>query len=371
MKRTRRPAVTLTEALMAIFIMAIGLIALLALFPVGAIDMARAIRHDRTAHLAANADNITRLVWKSAWMDRTTDTLFEETYAPTGVYAREPYLRAFDNPWSADPAFGPPWSITPPAFQQYEIPHSSIGASWPVYVDPIGWWGHSGVQRCWVAGMQPALTNAQATTQTGVARRDIATLPMNTPAARIKLLSLTDDIGFSRTGGGRDAGTGQVERGNKYNFALLLQRQQQSMRHECNAHIIVYQDRPVTDLPPVEYSFPSLQMLDNVTSTVRIDYNSPGATPTAGTRPPIKRGGWVMLAATPVMAVDGRPTAFPLCSFHRVVMLEESGSILNLVLERTIGPHFDGGYAARVFILDGVVDVYDRGTVSLTAPPAP
>src|SRR5713101_4656546 len=50
-----RTGATLTEVLVAIFVMAIGLLALLTLFPLGALSMAQAIKDDRTAHSAKNA----------------------------------------------------------------------------------------------------------------------------------------------------------------------------------------------------------------------------------------------------------------------------------------------------------------------------
>src|SRR5260370_9615034 len=53
-----RTAATLTEVLVAIFVMAIGLLALLTLFPLGALSMAQAIKDDRTAHSAKNAYSI-------------------------------------------------------------------------------------------------------------------------------------------------------------------------------------------------------------------------------------------------------------------------------------------------------------------------
>src|SRR6266478_2561766 len=49
----RRPATTLVEVLVAIFVMGIGLLALLTLFPLGALSMAQAIKDDR-AGLAAD-----------------------------------------------------------------------------------------------------------------------------------------------------------------------------------------------------------------------------------------------------------------------------------------------------------------------------
>src|SRR5437763_12971326 len=50
-----RPAVTLTEVLVAIFVMGIGLLALLVLFPLGALSMAQALKDDRASQAAAQA----------------------------------------------------------------------------------------------------------------------------------------------------------------------------------------------------------------------------------------------------------------------------------------------------------------------------
>ncbi len=55
---TRRPAVTLIEVLVAMFIMAIGMLALLTLFPLGAVSMAQALKDDRCASTATMAENV-------------------------------------------------------------------------------------------------------------------------------------------------------------------------------------------------------------------------------------------------------------------------------------------------------------------------
>ncbi len=54
----RRPGVTLIEVLAAIFITGVGLMALLTLFPLGALSMAQAVKDDRTGHAHANAQAI-------------------------------------------------------------------------------------------------------------------------------------------------------------------------------------------------------------------------------------------------------------------------------------------------------------------------
>src|SRR5579859_4703339 len=55
---TRRPAVTLIEVLVSMFIMAIGMMALLVLFPLGAISMGQALKDDRCATTAIMAENV-------------------------------------------------------------------------------------------------------------------------------------------------------------------------------------------------------------------------------------------------------------------------------------------------------------------------
>jgi Tfp pilus assembly protein PilV len=55
---TRRPAVTLIEVLVSMFIMAIGMLALLVLFPLGAISMGQALKDDRCASTASMAENV-------------------------------------------------------------------------------------------------------------------------------------------------------------------------------------------------------------------------------------------------------------------------------------------------------------------------
>ena len=63
--RTRRPGITLLEVLIAIFVMGIGMLALLTLFPLGALSMAQALRDDRLAHGGRNAAALawTHQVW--------------------------------------------------------------------------------------------------------------------------------------------------------------------------------------------------------------------------------------------------------------------------------------------------------------------
>lgn len=69
--RTTQAGIALVEVLIAIFIMGIGLLALLTLFPLGAIEMAQAIPDDRTA--AAAGDAVAFAEAGKELISRTTD----------------------------------------------------------------------------------------------------------------------------------------------------------------------------------------------------------------------------------------------------------------------------------------------------------
>jgi hypothetical protein len=85
---------TLTEVLVAIFVMAIGLLALLALFPLGALSMAQAIKDDRTAAIAADATALSALGENllSHTADFVEDSLSKGLVNPeTAAHLREEY----------------------------------------------------------------------------------------------------------------------------------------------------------------------------------------------------------------------------------------------------------------------------------------
>jgi hypothetical protein len=88
-----RAGVTLTEVLVAIFVCGLGLMALMTLFPLGAMNMAQAIKDDRCGHAAANATAVLRSVWRvsleSGQMDQTLENQLKTSPAvfidPLGV----------------------------------------------------------------------------------------------------------------------------------------------------------------------------------------------------------------------------------------------------------------------------------------------
>ncbi|MBV9122885.1 MAG: prepilin-type N-terminal cleavage/methylation domain-containing protein, partial [Planctomycetes bacterium] len=167
----QRSGQTLVEVLVAIFIMSIGLMALLSLFPLGAINMAQSIKDERTAHIAANADAF------ADFMGIRTDTNV---------------INAFQNP--------------PSPYQQ----PSTSGPSYPVYVDP--------------AGAQLLVNRVgQNTCINRVTLSFINT--SNVPRQIPRWFSLLDDMAFDENGMA-DTSSGTILRPGDYTWAYLLRELQ-------------------------------------------------------------------------------------------------------------------------------------------------
>ena len=119
----RRSAATLVEVLVAIFVTAIGLLALLALFPLGALTMAQAIKDDRTAHAAGNA----------AAVGESLPQWGASGFATVGVRS---------DPLIYDPTM-PPFDPNVPGSGRNQIPNNDLrGYISPVtgrsIIDPVG-----------------------------------------------------------------------------------------------------------------------------------------------------------------------------------------------------------------------------------------
>src|SRR5688572_653010 len=90
----QRPGLSLSEVLIAIFVIAIGLMGVLSLFPLGAVRMAQAIKDDRTAIHNLNVGANMRWMWK------------EDGFTTTGAQKRM-YERNRTNPQPGAPPVQP------------------------------------------------------------------------------------------------------------------------------------------------------------------------------------------------------------------------------------------------------------------------
>lgn len=232
--RHRRPGTSLMEVLIAIFIMALGLMALLTLFPLGLLTMAAAIKDDQCARAAANADGTARFFWKGIWED-----------VPPGGIANTSNPNLNNMP-QLDAA-----GIT-----------ALLDTHGRVFIDPYGMIGNpSGTaQQLLVGGNRyppnPVQPQGPPAMQVGTPRSSVGVRTGTNTAFVLgtegypysvtrRFCTLLDDIYFDRQGQ-PDANNlslispGSVRRDGRYNFAWLLTRQPGQPRYEANLKVVVY-----------------------------------------------------------------------------------------------------------------------------------
>lgn len=343
-----RRAVTLTEVLIAMFVMAIGMLGLLALFPLGAMHMAQAVKDERTAQLADICEGHARILWRNAYLNTNGSLNPDAT-----VYASAAELAAMDNPNAGFPAGAAHPFPNPPLAP---VPPSSSAPSYPVYIDPLGFSnrGATDPSRWWVGGESAGFPRV-------LPRRSVqATLNAN-PAvqrrAQIKLCTLLDDMSYTNQGLAADASQPQVNRGSKYTAAFLLQRPKNNVRHEVNLTIVTYQNRPLADstLPEI-----GMSAFSNVfPGSTSVSFSRAGL----GTVAPVKKGGWILLTG---VASNTTGSNQNYADFYRVTGIADGVNntwaleVTPPIRQRTAGAF----YFTSVCILDGVVEVFDRGTLT-------
>jgi hypothetical protein len=363
---SRRRGVTLAEVLIATGILAIGLTAILALFPIGAVNMARAINQNRSAQHGANSDSVFRFIWKQTWLDSSSRNFYSDSQAAFNA-SGEPMLDALE----VHPLYlqsSQPPIVPPPPF----IPRDSSQAGFPVLVDPIGW-NTQGVNQAFIAGDQrlPRRVTLRA------AELD----PMRTRTI-VRLTTLLDDMTFDSNTGEPATATGQLERGGRYNVAWLIQRPKHNVPTEVNVTVLVYAGRSPTDTPSQELVYDAAIFgYDPRFSAVmpkQIVINNGGPD-----KPPVKTGGWIAFT-TRVQPPFGVP--YPSLDFYRVTGTTEDPATPGFLLvdietaarvydvnplpaprlpEWTPnGPTGQPTLNGRVIVFDNLVEVFDRGTTS-------
>jgi prepilin-type N-terminal cleavage/methylation domain-containing protein len=254
---TRRPGVTLMEVLIAMFIMAIGMLALLVLFPVGAVSMAQALKDDRCAYASTVSEN-TAIVSNIRYGDLTVTTQLNAALA------------------------------------------ASLTGLGMVYVDPYGF--HYGLNALPLGGplIVPPIQR--------VSPSFITTIPPTAPPVLPTQLcdrwfSLPDDIGYNLSGYPDPPFVGGIDRGRRYSFAYLLRKQLSLqatptlLANATNAtqipvqlYAVVYSGRPIFSLAttPGEYYLPLVAPITPATAVF------PNSVTLLGTGlQGLKRGGWV------------------------------------------------------------------------------
>lgn len=311
MTLTRRPGVTLTEVLVAIFITGIGLMSLIVLFPLGALNMAQAIKDQRSADASRIAESL---------------------------------ARAFDfrNDVNAFQAFGTPGTAP------------TTGPSYIAYIDPQGCKITGGTPGAWtkvggVSGVNRVYPSALATgsgTATGIDFTNAQIIQRWT--------TLQDEFTFEVDGApettprfATPVGTGTVARSSRYSWAWMLQQTRASTTNPTpsgvNLTVVVYDRRPLVpgSSTPLEEEIPCTARFNAGSNVVNLSWS--------GTKPQLKRGSWI-LDATTTPQINGY--------WYRVVAVTPTSSN-SAEVELHMNARAAGNGPA--IVMDSVVEVFDKG----------
>jgi hypothetical protein len=303
-----RQAATLLEVLVAIFIMGIGLLAILTLFPLGALTMARALQDDRCAHSAANS------------------------------YA----FATAKRPWE---------SMTPGTNPLLSNGSGDLNKpSDPVYIDAFGQNLSPGSNVGGASGVIPRRTVTYANTTQNI----------------LKWFANLDDMLFDTDGLPRrfPAGSGPFEREVRYTFAYMCRRPKASDADFVELTIVVYNRRPMTLTPGLtldEERFPT----DSGANPARqVTYNPNSGTVTikySGSPPAVRPGDWILDDTL----ADPTNTKYQHAFFNRVVSVTDlSSNQVELELQSPIrGFPAPAGTLPSLVVLDGVAEVFEKGLV--------
>jgi prepilin-type N-terminal cleavage/methylation domain-containing protein len=340
MRLRHRPGVTLLEVLIAIFIMAIGMLALLTLFPIGALEMARALRNQRATDSSVLAESVAMME------DIRHDPIVVTPIAtdPTG------WTDAFVNPFGTplDPSIPGPSNgvFVDPYLSQFD-PTSTIGAL--------------------------SLAGPPVTTVTpGMRRRSISLtnwagrppLTKLSGAECDRWCSLLDDLLFNSDATPNT--TLGIERGGKWTWSWLLRRPNAYTDSTVEMSIVVYHSRDVksgtvsgeTVYPGVGPAVAPLTVAvagTAGTNAVKIDYSATGVPPN------VRLGRWVM-DVSPNNATDALNPTAPAHNgavpgyFYRIVNYADLGSN-TMLLEFETNLKQD---VTAIVVMDDVEEVFDK-----------
>ncbi|MBX9622196.1 MAG: prepilin-type N-terminal cleavage/methylation domain-containing protein [Gemmataceae bacterium] len=310
----RRPGLSLTEVLVALFIMGIGAISILTLFPLGALNMASALKDDRTSQAALQADSLLRSYWAS-----------DVVGSPTNP---DPFVNAFTDPdasGTADAQAGEP--------------------SFPVVLDPMGFVARSGPAQTWVTGLPASLLprrNLRMVENAGAAKNNLA----------LRTCSLLDGMGFDPARGGDpyNPDSGVVDREYRYNWLWVIQLPRVGDSNTATLTVVVFDKRTHLFVPNLAEA--------GLTATFTPGQSAVTVPTTQGVI--LAKGGWVM-DGTILPASPGPLTRH--AQFYRIVSAtDDAAGNTVLELDRPVRrlDGTTGQYTGTLVVLAGVSEVFER-----------
>ncbi len=326
---THRSGMTTLETLMAIFVFAVGAIAVMGMFPLSVVTMGHSFRIDRATTSAGSAEGYIRIYWK-------------EKMAESANPNAEPAFRALD----ADPDGPGPLTA---------ILATSTDPSYPVFIDPVGWWARG--------GPTPGRADRDRVGENGltnIPRRNLNALATNDLIA-LRATHLMDTMSYTDDGVPKP---GADMRELRYNWLWVIQRPMNRDRFTANLTIVVFNKRTHLYAPqgiglervtpmPGEPAVPFVPGLTSITVPASVD---------------VDRGSWILDATilpgtVNSFAAGGGPIRH--AKFYRVVSKTETPNLpgfFDLELHTPIR-RLDGSsapYNGTVVVLAGVSEVFER-----------
>lgn len=341
----QRGGTTLVEVLVAIFIMAIGLMTLLTLFPLGALSMAQAIQDTRTGHAAANAQALAE-----ALQLRHDDKVIYEYDAnyPSSNHLRDVFIEPLPrgNKGALNKQLPPITNLDGPS---YPVIVDPIGRT--ITTDPIGGVG---------AGIPPGIPRRTTRYVYGPDATPNNQTNQNRLAYRFD--SLLDDLNFTKDGAAgvpvafSPGPPPKIEREVRYTWAYLLRRPRASDQSVVDINVILFNSRPV-QVPLPEHVFPNVAFTPGST-TLDLPY-------AAGNKPDIKKGNWV-LDATMRQGTNPNFTPEPHGYFYRVVGVTDNGGTLTLEFQEPIKGLLSDktnttAFKGTLIFMENMVELFGKG----------
>jgi hypothetical protein len=308
---------TLIEVLAAIFIMGVGLLAILTLFPLGALSMARAVREDRAANAGANASSL------AVAMDLRNDPNVAGNLGATPPGVPGP----------------PPITFLPP---------DPNGPGYPLMVDPF----YCAISAPFLGGYIIP----------GYATPGLPRVPPSYTGTSLPLInryfSFPDEIDFDRNGAPSNSVESSspgsvVGRPGTYNWAYVLRRPRSSTPELVQLQVIVYAGRNVQEVSG-EQVFDNANMGTQGSSSLTINY--PAINATNYDVPTVRKGSWVLDTTYTPNATNTYATVNGY--FYRVAGVNDiGGNTLKIDLETPLQAN-----VRSLVLLENVITVLDRGT---------
>jgi hypothetical protein len=302
------------EVLASIFILGVGMLAVLVLFPLGALKMAKAIQDSRAATIAQNADAI------SLMLDLRNDPSVQAVLAP---------------------------GYAPPGF----LPADSSGFSYPVFVDP------------YYANTYPTLAGPH------LAR--IAGARIGAAGAE-RWCSFLDDLTFQSNGSCENLlGVASLERQWRYTWSWMFKRLRSGNPQTTECYVIVYSGRPIA-VPQPEQAYsvfdPASVAVGDTGVVLQWVLNDPNGVLPAQEKPAVRKGAWLFDATYRPRQRGGSAYGHVHASFYKVmeaagetVYVDPKSGVTYGQVAIEVQPPLRDAEVSTLVTLPGAIEVFERG----------